>query len=111
MTIPLDNDWEFEFPVTRKNTASGKKEAAASLSGLKGWIAASKGGAAINATLEKTLAERSSTAGTYFAIVDGTDIRTHLASYVGRAVYEVFGDGTNVLTHKRRIVVETREPL
>jgi adenylylsulfate kinase-like enzyme len=110
VSIYLDNDWEYEINVTRKNTASGTVEAADSLSGITGRISLTSKGATINAALTKTLAERSSTAGKYFAIVDGDDLRTHLAAYVGQSVYEIIGDGTSVEVSRKHTVHNVRKP-
>lgn len=108
-TLPLDNDWEMVWPGTRRNTATGVNEAAASLTGLTGRISDTDGGSAIHADLSKSMAERASTPGEYFAIVDGDALRTHLAtSYIGRIVWEVFGDGTNVVYSQPRLVVARR---
>lgn len=109
-TIELDNGWEFVWPGTQRNTATGKSEAAAGLLTLFARISATDGGAAINAALEKTLAERADTPGEYFAVVDGAVLRTHLAALTGQVVYEVFGDGANVRYSVPRRVLATRRP-
>ena len=70
MSIFLDNDWEYEVNITRKDTATGTVEAAAGLSGITGRISLTPTGLTIHADLTKTLAERASTPGEYFAIVE-----------------------------------------
>lgn len=109
--VALDNDYEFDYRISRKNTATGNLEPAAGLSGLLSWFSATDQGATIHASVSKTLAERASTPGAYFAICEGNDIRTHLASIGdGGTVYEVFGDGTNVYTSIQRTVRTPRRP-
>ncbi len=110
MSIFLDNDWEYEVNITRKNTASGAVEAAATLANITGRISLTPTGDTIHAALTKTLAERSDTPGEYFAIVEGDDLRSHLAAYVGQSVYEIIGDGTNVLISQKRTVHNVRKP-
>jgi hypothetical protein len=79
MTIYLDNDFESEFAVTRKNTATGEDEPAAGLAAMVHWISKEKGGAPFHADLQVASTERSSTPGTYFAILSGDDLRAYLA--------------------------------
>ena len=106
--IFLDNDWEYIWPGTRRNASTGVAEPAAGLAGLQAWLSATDGGVTINAALTKSMAERASVPGEYFAIVDGDALRTHLATLNGRKVYEVFGDGTNVLYSVPRMVRAVR---
>ena len=106
-TLPLDNDWEYDYTVTRKIAATGATEAATGLTGLTGRISATDGGATINAALTVDLTERG-TLGKYYGVVEGDDLREQLAAYIGKPVWEVFGDGTNVLTSVPRIVRATR---
>ena len=107
-TIYLDNDYEPEYELTRRDESSGDEEAAAGLTGLLVWLSATDGGAAIHASLSKSLTERAGESGTYYAVIEGDDLATHLADY--RRVYEVFGDGTNVQTSIVRDVRATRRP-
>ena len=108
----LDNDFEFEYAVTRKNAASGADEAAAGLSSLTAMVSLSEEGGAtpseIHPDLSVSASERSGKAGTYYGVFDGDKLRTHLLTYVGTKVYVVFGDGTNVLVNDDYIVVEHR---
>lgn len=104
----LDNDYEAEYAVTRKNTATGASEVAADLEGLTARVSLTDGGATIHADLTVSTSERSSTPGRYFGVFDGDDLRTHLLAYVGKKVYVVFGDGTNVLVSDVHIVRKTR---
>lgn len=106
----LDNDWEYVWPGVRRNTDTGETEPAAGLANLTAWISATDGGNTIDATLQKTMNERASTAGQYYNIVDGDVLRTHLLSLVGMIVWEVFGDGLNVKYSAPRRVVERRRP-
>lgn len=109
-TVYLDNDWEFIWPGTRQNTSTGEEEDAAGLAGLTARFSLTKGGATIHADLSKSLAERATTAGEYFAIADGDVLRTHLLAYAGLYIWEVFGDGTNVLYSVQRKVMTSRQP-
>lgn len=106
--IFLDNDFEPEYAITRKNATTGVSEAATGLTGITARIAATDGGAAIHANLSKTASERSNKAGTYYAVIEGDDLRTCLASYANKKVWVVFGDGTNVLVSDAYVVKERR---
>lgn len=108
-TISLDNDWEYTYAMTRRDTASGEWEPAADLPTQSAWISATPNGATIHADLSKELSERADTPGSYFAILDGDVIREHLATYVGDKVYEVMGDGENILgNHPLKVVLARR---
>lgn len=106
--IELDNDFEPEKDITRKNTTTGAIEAATGLTGLTARISATDGGSTIHASLSVSVTERSAKAGTYSAIFQGDDLRTHLAGSVGIIVWIVFGDGTNVLVSDPYTVIERR---
>lgn len=108
-TIYLDSDWELEYRATRKNATTGVPEPATGLGGLTGRLSATDGGAAIHATMSVALTERGTT-GIYFGVLQGDDLRTRLAALVGTVVYEVFGDGVNVLTSVQRLVSAVRRP-
>ena len=105
--IYLDNDYEAEYTVTRKNANTGADEAATGLTGLTARISATDGGAAIGA-LTGSASERG-TLGIYYKIFDGDALRTALATlYVGVRVWIIFGDGTNVLVSNPVTVRATR---
>jgi len=104
----LDNDYEVEFAMTRKNTATGASEAAAGLEGLTVLVSLTDGGTTIDSDLTVAMTERTSTPGRYYGIFDGDKLQEHLLTYVGTKVYVVFGDGTNVLTSDLYIVRATR---
>jgi hypothetical protein len=109
-TISLDNDWEVEYVATRKNATTGVIEPATGLTGLIGKLSATDGGATIHATLSVSLTERGTT-GIYFGVLQGDDLRAQLnPTYVGQVVFEVFGDGTNILTSIPRLVAVVRRP-
>ena len=108
--VYLDNDFEAEFAIERKNSSTGELEAAASLSNLTARFSATDGGPTIHATLSVNLAERGTTK-LYFGVIDGDALRTQLAAaYVGKTVWLVAGDGTNVLVSEPYIVKATRRP-
>ena len=106
--LPLDNDWEPEWPITRKNAASGDDEPASGLAGLTARLSATDGGTTIHASLSVSLAERSGAPGVYYGTIQGDDLRAQLVTYIGKVVYEVVGDGTNVFISVPRKVVERR---
>lgn len=106
----LDNDWEAEYSLTRRNADSGATEVATGLTGLSCRISLTPDGPAVHADLNLSMAERSGALGTYVVVFDGDKLRTRLAVYVGRTVYEVFGDGANVLTAVARRVRGRRFP-
>ena len=108
-SIGLDNDWEAEYRATRKNATTGTVEPATGLTGLVCRLSATDGGAAIHATMSVNLTERG-TLGVYFGVLQGDALRTQLAALVGSVVYEVFGDGVNVLTSIPRLVSAIRRP-
>jgi len=102
------NDYEAEFTLTRKNAATGAVEADAGHLGLTVRLAATPTGAAIDATLQKALAERASLAGTFFAVIAGADINTKLASFVGKSVWEICTDGATIFAAVEREVLADR---
>ena len=109
-SISLDNDYEPEYRATRKNAATGAIEAATGLTGLSARLSATDGGAPIHATMSVNLTERGTT-GIYFGVLEGDNLRTQLnPTYVGQVIFEVFGDGTNVLTSIPRLVSAVRRP-
>lgn len=109
--VALDNDYEFEVKLSRKNTITGILEPASGLASQFFWFSATDQGAEINAALKKAATERSGAAGVYYAICEGTDLRTYLASIGdGGAVWEVFGDAANVYTSVKRTVRTPRRP-
>ena len=105
----LDNDFEIEFAFQRKNATTGNLEAASGLT-LTGRFSATDAGLTIHASLSVSLTERGST-GIYAGVVQGDDLRTQLAAaYVGKTVWLVGGDGTNVLVSTPYTVKATRRP-
>lgn len=87
--VYLDNDYEFEYDVRRKNSTTGESEAAASLSGVSAHFSLTDGGSAISGT-STSLSERSATAGRYYGTLDKADLNTALSSYANQTLYEVF---------------------
>jgi hypothetical protein len=71
-------DYEVVVKVYRKNTATGRTEPAAGLTGCTAYFALTRGGAAIHADVTVALTERSGTAGEYFGIMDAAAIDTYL---------------------------------
>jgi hypothetical protein len=106
--IALDNDFEPEYDVTRKASATGLAEAATGLTGLTAHIAATDEGATIDASLSVSASERSATAGRYYAVIPGADLRTHLAGYIGRKVWVIFGDDATLDVSDPHLVIAGR---
>lgn len=106
--IYLDNDDEPEYFVGRKNLASRVDEPVSGLADLYVHWSLTDGGTAVDASLRKLTAERTAAPGFYFARMEGSDARTHLATV--RGVYEVFGDGVNIYSSVYRRVFERRRP-
>jgi len=88
-SLYLDNDLEVQYTITRRATTTGAIQAAAGLTGLTCHLAATPQGAAIHADLSVSAAERSATAGTYYALFEGDELTTHLTSYANRTVFAV----------------------
>jgi len=91
----LDNDDEPEVDITRKNTTTGVVEAATGLA-VTVHLSKTKDGTAIDSTLNKSATERSSKAGSYFAIFEGDDLRTHLAVLANTIIYYVWLSGNDI---------------
>ncbi len=108
-SISLNNDFEFEYKATRKNSATGTLEPATGLTSLTCRLSATDGGAAIHATLSVTMVERGGT-GIYSGVVLGPDLQTQLTALSGSVIYEVFAVGTSVLTSIPRLVQAIRRP-
>lgn len=106
----LDNDHLIEQDITTVDGDTGEDGEAAVGLALTGLISASDAGASIHASLSVSLSERSSTPGRYYGVLQGTDLRTHLAAYIGSWVWEVVSDSANVKTSIRRRVMASREP-
>jgi len=89
------NDDEPEKAVTRKNVDTGDVEALSGVTVFTFFLAATKTGAAIHASLSKPAVERG-TLGVYWAVFEGTDLVTHLTAYVGLDIFERFGNQADV---------------
>lgn len=85
------------------------RKAATGLTGLTVRLAATETGAAIHATLSKSLTELGTT-GYYTAVFEGADLEAQLnnATYKGKDVYQIVGDGANINVVRKRLVVEIR---
>jgi len=105
--IFLDNDYEIQYAVTRRATATGLLQAATGLTGLTCFIAATSQGAPIHAALSLPAVERSGTPGAYYAIFDGDLLSLHLLPYANKTVFVVL---TNAASDIEAIVpVPVRE--
>ena len=103
--IYLDgNDDEPETTLTRKNASTGRSEPATGLTGLSFRLSATRGGGPISIDLSRAATERG-VLGIYYATFEGSDLRAQLGTYVGKDVYQTFGDGANVnFTVARRVI-------
>lgn len=68
--------------------------AAVGISGLTFRWSATADGTAIDGTLSKSAADLGN--GYYSCVMEGSDITSHLSTYAGKFVYQVFGDGGNI---------------
>jgi len=109
-TIYLNNDDEFEFYVTRRNTSTGLVEPAASIAGMTCLLSATKTGTAIDASLEVSAVERASSPGYYYGVMQGSDFNTYLATYVGRTVFRVLKNGSDIVAYTR-VTVKAERPI
>lgn len=105
--IYLDNDDEPEIDITRKNTATGVIEAAAALT-VTVHLSTTKDGAALDPSLNKSATERTSKAGSYFAIFEGDDLRTHLASLINTIIYYVWLSGNDLKANEPVKIIAER---
>ncbi len=109
-----DNDYEFEFVVTRKRTADGELEPADGLTGLLAWVSAWDGGATIHADLSVAALPRSGNTNTYFGMIPGSAITERLfgaPSYDGLPVYIRFrGTAQNINVSIPRRAYAVRRP-
>jgi hypothetical protein len=88
-TIDCALDFDAEVMIRRKNTSTRVTEEATGLSGVTFRLAATSGGAAINAALSGTASEAGST-GRYVYTFDVADLQTHLIpTYLNATVYLV----------------------
>jgi len=106
-SIFLDNDDEPEIDITRKNTATGVIEVAPALT-VTVHLSTTQDGVAIDASLSKSATERTSKAGSYFAIFEGDDLRTHLASLTNTIIYYVWLSGNDLKANEPVKVIAER---
>lgn len=89
-TIDCAQDFTPNIDVERQATATGDYEAYAGITGVTMHLSATEGGAAIDATLSQSAAERSGTPGRLYANFDVDDLQTHLLpNYQKRTVWLV----------------------
>jgi hypothetical protein len=96
-----DNDHTIIGDATGFNTTKGTQTAQSGLT-LTGFLCTTKDGTTpIHASLSVSLTEIGGTA-RYYGVLDGTDLATHLATYLGETIYErITGAGVNVYTAVR----------
>lgn len=76
-TIYLDNDYFVRYDVTAPDAATGEQTAAESLV-LNVRLSRTRGGAAIDSSLNKTASELSGVPGGYTCVFEGSDLVTFL---------------------------------
>lgn len=112
--IALDNDFKLEYFYRKPKATARGTEVATGLTGLFGWLSATDGGAEIHADLKVALGELADSPGYYRGVLNGDALRTQLLNGSGdlvhATVYEVIGDGVNVLTSYALTVKKARRP-
>lgn len=96
----FNNDDEFEFYVSRRNTSTGAVEPAAGIAGMTCRVSATETGSAIHANLSVSATERASAPGYYYGVFQGSDIATQLAALGGKTVYRQLVNGTDIVASK-----------
>lgn len=105
--VPIDQPWEFEYDLLRKDTATGNLEVATGET-MTAHFAATAGGAALGSS-STSLSERSTTLGSYYGILAAATLTTALTDYVGSTVWEVYlVSGAPVESREVRVIA-TRE--
>lgn len=74
-----DNDFEVVEQLMRRNTDTGRSEPATGLLGGIAFIANTREGPALDASLQVNLTERAETPGEYYGVIAGSDISTVLS--------------------------------
>ncbi len=95
----LDNDTEIVLNLKNRVSTTGVKIPSTGLAAanFKVRFSLTQGGSSINATMDLPLIERSGKPGEYYVNLDGDVARTYLAVHVGKKIWVIAGDGTNVL--------------
>lgn len=112
--IFLDNDFDWDFTLTKRDPDTREPVAQTGMANLKGWIAATPPDDtsipdAIHAELEVAATEAAKLPGTYYGTHDGDKLRTHLGGGAypeDTKLYFLFGDKTagNVQTYTELIL-------
>ncbi len=85
--LNINEDFEFDFLITRRNPTTRVKEPATGLSGVTGRLALTKTGAALGGT--STSLTEAGTTGRYVGPVDTATLVAALTAYVGQVVYAI----------------------
>ena len=105
------NDDEVLLYLDKLDTVSPpQRTPATGLTGLTVLLSATETGAAINAALSKSLTEIGST-GYYTAVFEGSDVDAQLdnATYRGKDVYQIAGNGSDInIVTVRRVLLTRR---
>lgn len=115
-TIYGSNGYEFEFPIYKKDDATGAKVPATGLAGLNAHVAADEGGATIHATLQVAIAERSAKPGYYFGRILGSNILANLfpangVNYDGKYVWIVVTDSVGEVQGSHRVKAKAKRKI
>lgn len=87
-TVYGNNGYEFEYPVLKRDDATGARVPAAGLTGLTGYISATEGGNPIHPSLSANLQERTGKPGTYYGRILGSNINAQLFPSSGGTNYD-----------------------
>lgn len=96
-TLSLSADHAAIVDIETPSATTGEPSAAAGLSGVSCYLAATRTGAAIHDSLSRPAAELAGMPGRYRADHDLADLATHLQPYVGRTVWEVWARAGDLL--------------
>lgn len=76
--VYLDNRYEYDFQVTKKDANTGKMIPAVGLTDLHGFISLAPDGASIHADLDVLLTERSGKPGNYYGVLPVSTINSRI---------------------------------
>lgn len=106
--IYFNNDRLVRWQARKRDLSTNLPIAATGLSGVIAFLAATKGGATIHATLSISLTEIGTT-GFYAGTIDATAINAHLTSYIGGTVWECIQKANDFEEWREVSVLQYRE--
>lgn len=96
--IVLDNDFEVEIRLTKKDMANRMIVPVTGLTGITYYISTRDNGTAIDPSLSIVLAERSAAPGIYYGTIPGTAVTAILTPYLDKAVFGICKYGSQLTT-------------